>query len=119
MAGVIVTLITGVSATGPAVGSIRCPTSAVGAAAGTAVPSVATGRVGLTPGAGTTVDGDAVATEVGGTEVAVACVVGEGAAVIITVRVGSGPVQPKASPIRDRSTIPRGKHRLAFNNLLT
>ncbi len=119
MAGAIVTLTTGVSATGPAVGSVRCPTSTVGAATGTAVPSITTGRVGLTTGAGTTVDGDAVATEVGGTEVAVACVVGEGAAVIITVRVGSEPEQPKANPIRDRSAIPRGKHRLAFNNLLT
>ena len=119
MAGAIVTLTTGVSATGPAVGSVRCPTSTVGAAAGTAVPSITTGWVGLTPGGGTTVDGDAVAVEVGGTEAAVACVVGIGAAVIIKVRVGSEPEQPKANPIRDRSTIPRGKHRLAFNNLLT
>ena len=118
MAGAIVTLTTGVSATGPAVGSVRCPTSTVGAAAGTAVPSVTTGSVGVTPGAGTTVDGDAVAMAVGGTEVAVACVVGIGAAVIITVRVGSEAVQPKASPIRDRTTIANGKHRLAFNDLL-
>ncbi len=118
MAGAIVTLITGVSATGPAVGSVRCPTSTVGAAAGTAVPSITTGWVGLTPGGGTTVDGDAVATEVGGTEAAVACVVGEGAAVIITVRVGSRPVQPKASPIRDRTTIARGNRRLTFKYLL-
>ena len=118
MAGAIVTLTTGVSATGPAVGSVRCPTSTVGAAAGTAVPSITTGWVGLTPGGGTTVDGDAVAMAVGGTEVAVACVVGEGAAVIITVRVDSGPPQPTANAISDRTATNNGKHRLDFNDLL-
>ena len=91
-------------------GSVRCPASTVGAIAGTAVRSVNVGKiwgVGVTSGAGAAVYGDAVATAVGGTEVAVACVVGIGAAVMITVRVGSEPVQPKACPIRGRSTMPR------------
>ena len=49
-------------------------------------------------------------------EVAVACVVGEGEVVMITVRVGSGTPHPKANTIRDRTTTIDGKHRLAFKN---
>ena len=63
-------------------------------------------------------DGDAVATVVGGTDVAVACVVGEGAAVMITVRVGSRPPHPKANAISDKTAVANGKDRLAFKNLL-
>ncbi|MBU17972.1 MAG: hypothetical protein CL725_09750 [Chloroflexi bacterium] len=70
--------------------------------------------LGATPVSGTAGDSDSVATEVGGMEVAVACVVGEGEVVMITVRVGSGTPHPKANTIRDRTTTIDGKHRLAF-----
>lgn len=63
-------------------------------------------------------DGGAVVVAVGETDAAVARAVGEGAAVMITVRVGSGPPHPKASAISDKTALAVGKDRLAFNNLL-
>ena len=57
--------------------------------------------LGATPVSGTAGDSVSVATEVGGMEVAVAGVVGEGAVVMITVRVGSGTPHPKANTIRE------------------
>jgi hypothetical protein len=67
------------------------------------VPSIGGWGVGVTPGAGTAVDGKAVGTAVGGTGVEVAGIVGEGGVVSIRVRVGSAAPQPNASPISERT----------------